>query len=320
MSIIRRARTSSPFTTILNSVVEDETLSAEALGLLVYLVGKPDNWQVMPTQLKTRFNCGRDRIYRIMKELITAGYMQREQGRADDGEFGNGNYLVSDEKMRLTENTEAGVSDLPRPENKTLQKKQSKKETLDSRPAKKHDAPYDEDFEALWQQYPRTRNTSKKDAWNFYRVMADDKQEMVRRAVPLFAAAMRAEGRTEDKIMHMIRFLRGGVYETVVAPAAAAGSAAAKPFWETATRQQWCDALVVWSYNWNWKKMWGPEPENPLRPNPAGAPKHHVPQDILDRFDLKYRGHLYSPEQLATIRARVEGEASKHAVDKERAA
>jgi DNA-binding Lrp family transcriptional regulator len=184
----------------------------------------------------------------------------------------------------------------------------------------KKDEAYSEDFLALWQQYPRTRNTSKKDAWNFYRVMTDEKQEMVRRAVPLFAAAMRAEARTEDKIMHMIRFLRGGVYETVAPPLApAAAGGAAKPFWETATRQDWVSVLRQWSMNWNWKAYWGPEPENPLRPNPAGAPKHHVPQDILDRFDLKYRGHLYSPAELAAIQARVNA-ASKHAVDKERAA
>lgn len=184
---------------------------------------------------------------------------------------------------------------------------------------KSKDEAYSEDFETLWQQYPRTKNTSKKDAWNFYRMMTDDKQEMVRRAVPLFAVAMRSEGRTEDKIMHMIRFLRGGVYETVAPPLApAAAGGAAKPFWETATRQDWVSVLRQWSMNWNWKAYWGPEPENPLRPNPAGAPKHHVPQDILDRFDLKYRGHLYSPEQKAEIQARVEA-ASKHSVDKDRA-
>jgi hypothetical protein len=199
------------------------------------------------------------------------------------------------------------------------QEEQLEQESTRAKGRKKDEA-YSEDFEALWKQYPRTRNTSKKDAWNFYRMMTDEKQEQVRRAVPLFAAAMRAEGRTEDKIMHMIRFLRGGVYETVAAPTApltAGGSA--KPFWETATRQDWINALLQWSRNWNWNRAWGPEPENPLRPNPPGSPKHHVPQDILDRFDLKYRGAMYSPEQKAEIQARVEA-ASKHAVDKDRAA
>ena len=200
-------------------------------------------------------------------------------------------------------------------------------QTTDTKPqknlrsSKRSDIPYSEDFEALWKQYPRTRNTSKKDAWNFYRMMTDEKQEQVRRAVPAFAAAMRAEGRAEDKIMHMIRFLRGGVYETVSSPSIApsAPGGAAKPWWETATRQDWINALLQWERNWNWRKEWGPEPENPLRPNPPGWPKHHVPQDLLDRFDLKYRGALYSPEQKAEIQARVDA-ASKHAVDKDRAA
>lgn len=187
--------------------------------------------------------------------------------------------------------------------------------------SKPKDAPYSEDFENIWQQYPRTRNTSKKKAWDLYRMLNDDNQAKVRAAVPIFAAAMRAEGRPEEKILHMTTWLNGRTYETVAAPAGAtiAGAAPAKPFWETATRQQWIDVLVQWSYNWNWKKMWGPEPENPLRPNPAGAPKHHVPQDIMDRFDLKHRGAMFSPEQKEEIRARVEA-ASKHAVDKDRAA
>jgi len=293
------------------------------LGILVYLVGKPDSWTVMPTNLANRFGCGRDRIYRILNELIAAGYVQRDQPREDVGKFEKANYLVSDEKMPLTENTEAATSDSPRPENTTLQKKQSKKETSDSRPDKRGDVPYSEDFETIWKQYPRTRNTPKKYAWDRYRMLNEENQAKVRAAVPLFAAEMRAEGRPEKMIPHMASWLNGRTFETMQAPSIAPSNPTgpAKPFWETATRKQWGDALLQWSQNWNWSKIWGPEPENPLRPNPAGAPKHHVPQDILDRFDLKYRGHLYSHEELAAIKARVEAaEASKHAVDKERAA
>jgi hypothetical protein len=252
-----------------------------------------------------------------MGELIEAGYMQREQSAGEGGKFGDGNYLVSDEKLPLTENADAGAFGLAVSGKSDTTKETKQKRKTDSRGASES---YSDEFETLWKQYPRTRNTSKKDAWNFYRMMSAEKQEQVRRAVPLFAAAMRAEGRTEDKIMHMIRFLRGGVYETVAAPAGApsASGGPARPWWETASRQDWINALQLWAMNWNWRKEWGPEPENPMRPNPPGAPKHHVPQDILDRFDLRYRGAMYSPEQKAEIQARVD--ASKHAVDNDRAA
>jgi hypothetical protein len=178
---------------------------------------------------------------------------------------------------------------------------------------------YTEEFEEVWKAYPR-REGSKPKAFDYWNMLNEENRARVIAAIPAFAARMKREGRPNDKIPHMTTWFNGREWDTelVSAPTSSATSSA-KPFWETATRQNWIDALLQWSYNWNWKKMWGPEPENPLRPNPPGSPKHHVPQDILDRFDLKYRGHLYSPEQKAEIQARVEA-ASKHTVDKDRAA
>jgi hypothetical protein len=181
---------------------------------------------------------------------------------------------------------------------------------------------YSEEFETkVWQPYPR-REGSKKKAYDYWNMLNDENRARVLAAIPLFVAQMKREGRPPEKIPHLTTWFNGRDYETVapsIVPAKDGGPA--KPFWETATRQDWISALLQWSMNWNWKKIWGPEPENPLRPNPPGAPKHHVPQDILDRFDLKYRGHLYSDEERAAIKARVEAaEASKHAVDKDRVA
>lgn len=166
----------------------------------------------------------------------------------------------------------------------------------------KKDMSYSEEFEALWQAYPRTKNTSKSKAWGIYRMLNSEKQAMVRAAIPVYAAAMRAENRPEDKIKHFQFWLTDRMYETASAPASAASAAPAKPFWETATRKQWGNVLLAWSANWQWSKSWGPEPDK------AGC---HVPHDILDRFDLKYRGHLFSPEHMAAIRERV----SKQSVD-----
>jgi len=308
--------------------VGDPTLKA----LLMAIAHRADRatWSCWPSLdcLAYDTEVSKRTIQRRLEELQERGFIRIEKRRRPDGTQDNSLITITGgqvvtlvppvDKNDLTGGQKPG-SPVDTAVHHNKQEEQEEQESARAKKSKKDEA-YSEDFEALWKQYPRTRNTSKKDAWNFYRVMTEEKQEMVRRAVPAFAAAMRAEARTEDKIMHMIRFLRGGVYETVappLAPAAAGGPA--KPFWETATRQDWIRVLQQWAQNWNWKSYWGPEPENPLRPNPPSAPKHHVPQDILDRFDLKYRGHLYSAEQLAEIRARV-GAVSKHAVDKERAA
>jgi hypothetical protein len=186
----------------------------------------------------------------------------------------------------------------------------------------KKDQPYSEEFETeVWQPYPRKTGTSKKKAWDYWRMLTEEKQQQVKAAIPAFAALMKREGRGEDKIKWLAYFISERIYETVASPliVPSTPSSAAKPFWETATRQEWISALQQWAMNWNWKSYWGPEPENPLRPNPPGAPKHYVPPDILDQFDVKYRGHLYSLEEMEVIKQRI-ALASKHPVDNDRAA
>ncbi|MDN4638557.1 hypothetical protein QCD73_18795, partial [Bacillus sp. PsM16] len=75
------------------------------------------------------------------------------------------------------------------------------------RPAKQQDGVYGEEFEELWKLAaqlgaPRTRNTSKKKAHDLWRMLNTENQAKVRAAIPAFAAAMKAEGRPEDKIKH----------------------------------------------------------------------------------------------------------------------
>lgn len=255
-------------------------------------------------------------IQRRLDELVALGFINIEKRRRPDGTQDNSLITITGGQIvtlcpPVDKNGVAGGQKTGSPVDTAvhLNKQEEQEEQESGVRAKKSqkDAPYSDDFEAIWQQYPRTRNTSKKDAWNFYRVMTDDKREMVRRAVPAFAAAMRAEGRTEDKILHMIRFLRNGVFETV-APAATSGSAAAKPDWhKTATREQWQKILTIWSSTNDWRATWGPAP---------GKPGCGVPEDMIAAHNLKHRGHMFSPEQLDAFRET----ASKHTVDNGRAA
>ncbi len=80
MTIIRTIHENN-FTIIANGCLQDDTLSAEALGVLCYLLGRPDNWTVRPTQLAARFDCGREKIDRILKELIEKNYIVKTQTR-----------------------------------------------------------------------------------------------------------------------------------------------------------------------------------------------------------------------------------------------
>jgi hypothetical protein len=156
---------------------------------------------------------------------------------------------------------------------------------------------YSEEFEtSVWQPYPR-RDGSKKKAYDFWNMLNNENRARVIAAIPLFAEQMKREGRPNDKIPHLTTWFNERRYETVAAVAAPAGSAGpAKRFWEYATEKQWANVLLAWSANWNWSESWGPEP---------GKPGCHVPPDLLDRFDLKYRGHLFSPEEKEAKKARI---------------
>ena len=91
--IIRKR--SDRFAQIPNDVADDPRLSADCLGVLTYLLAKPDGWRVNIKNLQNRFNMGR-KVYRLIDELIEAGYISRHRERHEDGRFSEMEYHVFD--------------------------------------------------------------------------------------------------------------------------------------------------------------------------------------------------------------------------------
>lgn len=73
MPIFRTAQTSN-FTILSNAIANDETLSGAATAALIYLITKPPHWQFNARDVKRRLGVGMNKVYRIMRELIQAGY------------------------------------------------------------------------------------------------------------------------------------------------------------------------------------------------------------------------------------------------------
>lgn len=65
-----------PYFLILRDMVQAKRISWEALGVLTYLLSKPDTWKLQPSDLKIR-GTGRDRVYRVITELMDAHHIQR---------------------------------------------------------------------------------------------------------------------------------------------------------------------------------------------------------------------------------------------------
>lgn len=130
--IVRSPRPHGNFYVLDKRISEDQRLSWAARGLLVFLLGKPDHWQVSPAALVNEVSgskkpTGRDATYALLQELIEAGYMRSEQAKTDSGTFGRVNYFVSEEP--LTDFPEAAPHPgLPYPANPTQASIEEKQE------------------------------------------------------------------------------------------------------------------------------------------------------------------------------------------------
>jgi hypothetical protein len=84
--IIRRHHTAN-FTTIGNALFDDERLQADEVGILAYLLSRPDNWEVRRPALMRRWKIGRDALRRIITNLVRHGWATACRKRLDNGTY-----------------------------------------------------------------------------------------------------------------------------------------------------------------------------------------------------------------------------------------
>ena len=103
MAIIRAKREHN-FTVINNKVFQRNQLSWQAMGMLSYLLSKPDDWSVVVNELisvtkDTAKPTGNNGVYNILKELKEKGFVQvRKNGN------GTTDYIVFDEPNQANPN------------------------------------------------------------------------------------------------------------------------------------------------------------------------------------------------------------------------
>jgi hypothetical protein len=96
MSIIRTPRKAINFTILSNYVIQDNRLSMKALGMLVRLLSRPDNWSTNSETLAREFDCGREQIRTVLGELAEYGYMKLNKTQNDKGQWSS-SWSVFDE-------------------------------------------------------------------------------------------------------------------------------------------------------------------------------------------------------------------------------
>jgi hypothetical protein len=90
----------------------DSRISWKAKGILAYLLSKPDDWMLRVADLVNQGPEGKAAVRAAIDELITTGYITREQSHYDDGKFAECIYSVyetphsnnDEEAQPLTEN------------------------------------------------------------------------------------------------------------------------------------------------------------------------------------------------------------------------
>lgn len=123
MSIIRGPRPETKFYVVDKTISEDGRLSWAARGMLIYLLGKPDNWVVSTHHLINQTKdalgkvSGRDAVRVVLKELEAAGYLTVNRARGEDGLFSGMDYIVSEQPLIVEPQTENPVMATPQTEN-----------------------------------------------------------------------------------------------------------------------------------------------------------------------------------------------------------
>lgn len=128
MTILRNIKKSN-FTIIDNGFVNDKNLSLKGKGLMLYLLSKPDDWQVFSNEIVKNSKDGKASVAKALKELEELGYIEREFKRGESGDFiGGYNYCVYETSIKAIENNkENNKSDIEDEELSRYEKIKSEK-------------------------------------------------------------------------------------------------------------------------------------------------------------------------------------------------
>jgi len=100
--IIRVKKGHDPYARIDKVPINDKRLSYKSLGLLTYLLSKPDDWKVMEVNLVSSHGDGRDSVRTGLQQLIKAGYIERKMER-ENGRYVCVEYTVHERPIKTEE-------------------------------------------------------------------------------------------------------------------------------------------------------------------------------------------------------------------------
>ncbi|UXS59864.1 DnaD domain protein [Staphylococcus ureilyticus] len=114
MATFRVHKESGNFVTVHKDFIYDNKLSARSKGILLYLLSRPNDWQIYTSEVQKHMKDGVKSVNSAVNELISIGYIKRTLKRSENGTFKGYEYQVYEipTEMPLAENgsTENGLS------------------------------------------------------------------------------------------------------------------------------------------------------------------------------------------------------------------
>ncbi|WP_145462528.1 DnaD domain protein [Staphylococcus hominis] len=101
MATYRVKKESGNFVTIHKGFIHDNNLSWKAKGLLLYLLSRPDDWQIYETELIKHTSDGLSSLKSGIKELEKTGYIERKRKRDDKGRLKEYEYEVFEQPYHM---------------------------------------------------------------------------------------------------------------------------------------------------------------------------------------------------------------------------
>ncbi|WP_194745895.1 conserved phage C-terminal domain-containing protein [Staphylococcus chromogenes] len=101
MATFRVYKESGNFVTVHKDFIHDSNISWKAKGILLYLLSRPDDWQIYETELEQHSTDGLSGLKTGIKELEEIGYIQRKRKRDKSGRLNGYEYLVYEQPHHI---------------------------------------------------------------------------------------------------------------------------------------------------------------------------------------------------------------------------
>ena len=106
--IIRAPRPQRDWYQLKHSIARDKRLSFTARGVLIYLLTRPDNWEISIANLvaetaESERSMGRDATYKVLRELENVGYLFTFQPRGACGRLGKKSWVVGESPKEISD-------------------------------------------------------------------------------------------------------------------------------------------------------------------------------------------------------------------------